>query len=101
MGALFPRHRHVDGHVDPRASLLLPPICGVCFGASVCICRSHRSHFRPGIVGGGSQVLGLSPQYDVAADGRFLVNVTAEESVTPPITLLLNWARGNRSSRSV
>jgi eukaryotic-like serine/threonine-protein kinase len=47
--------------------------------------------FRPAIVGGGSQVLGLSAQYDVAADGRFLVNVTEEESATPPITLLLNW----------
>ena len=47
--------------------------------------------FRPAIVGGGGQVLGLSAQYDVAADGRFLVNVTEEESVTPPITLLLNW----------
>jgi eukaryotic-like serine/threonine-protein kinase len=47
--------------------------------------------FKPSSVGGGSQVLGLGHQYDVAPDGRFLINVTAAESVTPPITLLLNW----------
>jgi dipeptidyl aminopeptidase/acylaminoacyl peptidase len=31
------------------------------------------------------------PQYDVTADGRFLVNVTSGESTISPITLLLNW----------
>lgn len=30
-------------------------------------------------------------QYDVAPDGRFLINVTAEDAATTPITLLLNW----------
>jgi len=28
--------------------------------------------------------------YDVARDGRFLINVVVAE-VTPPITLLMNW----------
>jgi serine/threonine protein kinase/Tol biopolymer transport system component len=32
-------------------------------------------------------------QYDVAKDGRFLVNVTANDSTTSPITLLMNWTR--------
>jgi len=33
----------------------------------------------------------LKPQYDVWSDGRFLINQPAEESVTTPITLILNW----------
>ena len=31
------------------------------------------------------------PQYDVARDGRFLVNVELTDAATPPITLLMNW----------
>jgi Tol biopolymer transport system component len=31
------------------------------------------------------------PQYDVARDGRFLINQSMEESSTAPITLILNW----------
>jgi len=34
-------------------------------------------------------VIGRSHQYDVAADGRFLINIA--EPDTTPITLLLNW----------
>jgi hypothetical protein len=30
-------------------------------------------------------------QYDVAPDGRFLMNVTTADAATSPITLLLNW----------
>ena len=32
----------------------------------------------------------LPPQYDVAPDGRFLVNVTTQEGASP-ITIILNW----------
>jgi Tol biopolymer transport system component len=38
--------------------------------------------------GGTSDVL---QQYDVAEDGRFLINVNADESVASPIMLILNW----------
>ena len=31
------------------------------------------------------------PQYDVARDGRFLVNVELNDAALPPITLLMNW----------
>jgi Tol biopolymer transport system component len=31
------------------------------------------------------------PQYDVASDGRFLINVYTEDRTSFPITLLLNW----------
>jgi eukaryotic-like serine/threonine-protein kinase len=32
----------------------------------------------------------VRPQYDVAADGRFLMNITVEET-TSPIAIILNW----------
>jgi Tol biopolymer transport system component len=54
--------------------------------------------FKPAIVGRGVQTLGLSQQYDVSPDGRFLINVAAEESLTPPITLLLNWNPDQKSA---
>ena len=46
--------------------------------------------FQTRRVGGGSNVIGRGHQYDVARDGRFLINVDAE-SGAPPITLLMNW----------
>ena len=45
--------------------------------------------FQPRIWGGGTNT--LRQQYDVAADGRFLVNVAIGEESTVPITLLMNW----------
>jgi hypothetical protein len=41
------------------------------------------------IVGGGLDV-GLGRQYDVAPDGRFLIN-TVLDSAAAPITLIQNW----------
>jgi serine/threonine protein kinase len=32
----------------------------------------------------------IRPQYDVAPDGRFLMNITTEETISP-ITIILNW----------
>ena len=46
--------------------------------------------FQTHRLGGGSNVIGRSHQYDVAVDGRFLDNLDAELTATP-ITLLLNW----------
>jgi hypothetical protein len=34
---------------------------------------------------------GYRQQYDVAADGRVLINETTEDASASPITLLLNW----------
>jgi len=33
-------------------------------------------------------------QYAVATDGRFLMNIAADETVTSPITVVLNWTTG-------
>lgn len=34
----------------------------------------------------------LNAFYDVAPDGRFLVNTAIEQTTVTPITLLVNWA---------
>lgn len=46
--------------------------------------------FRPRITGGGTNSI-AKQQYDVAADGRFLINVTSGEEAATAITLLQNW----------
>jgi serine/threonine protein kinase/Tol biopolymer transport system component len=46
--------------------------------------------FQTRIWGGGTNAF-TRQQYDVAPDGRFLINVTVEGVRTPPITMLLNW----------
>ena len=33
-------------------------------------------------------------QYAVAPDGRFLMNIAADEPVTSPITIVQNWTAG-------
>src|SRR5262249_51887885 len=45
--------------------------------------------FQPPIATGPTS--SYRAQYDVAPDGRFLINVTIEDATAPPITLLLNW----------
>ena len=50
--------------------------------------------FRPHIVYGGTVTPGVQQQYDVAPDGRFLINVTPGDAVTPPITVIQHWQAG-------
>ena len=44
--------------------------------------------FQTRILGAGTN----DEQYDVAPDGRFLVNVPIDEGAVMPITVLLHWA---------
>lgn len=44
----------------------------------------------PARVRGGGEDTGAPRQYDVAPDGRFLIN-TVMDGPTAPITLLQNW----------
>jgi hypothetical protein len=46
--------------------------------------------FQTRIAGGGENNNELLREYDVAPDGRFLIN-TVSESAAVPITLILNW----------
>ena len=47
--------------------------------------------FQPRILYGGTPTVGNTWQYDVAPDGRFLINVTAGAAVTAPITVIQHW----------
>jgi eukaryotic-like serine/threonine-protein kinase len=75
-------------HVAPDGTIMATPI--VRTGATLAV-GAPVALFRPRIVGSGTSIIGLRQQYDVAPDGRFLINVTTNEAATPPITLLLNW----------
>src|SRR5262245_35197267 len=46
--------------------------------------------FHPRIWGGETEAT-QGQQYDVAPDGRFLINIASEDASAAPITLLLNW----------
>jgi hypothetical protein len=39
----------------------------------------------------GDRVIPGRPQYGLAPDGRFLMNVVVDEAPAPPITVVLNW----------
>ena len=42
----------------------------------------------------GANVTGSRPQYAIAADGRFLMNLAVEDPVAPPIAVVVNWKAG-------
>jgi Tol biopolymer transport system component len=45
----------------------------------------------PARIVGGSVDTGIGRQYDVARDGRFLINTVLEDASASPITILQNW----------
>ena len=47
--------------------------------------------FQARIAGGVASDISLRQQYDVAPDGRFLINVNVDEATTAPITVITNW----------
>ena len=53
--------------------------------------------FQKRLAAGGNITVGgfnSKAQYAVAPDGRFLMNVAADEPVASPITVVLNWTAG-------
>jgi len=74
-------------YLDPDANMMAAPFSVT--GDSVEV-GNPIALFPTRIVGGGT---GLSQgwQYNVAADGRFLINTLVGEASTTPITLILNW----------
>jgi hypothetical protein len=50
--------------------------------------------FQTRAFGGGTDAY-QRVQYDVARDGRFLINMAVDDTLASPITLLLNWKPGN------
>jgi Tol biopolymer transport system component len=89
-GGVYPRWSR-DGNalyfIAPDAKMMTASIRAAAItleaGAPAALFQTRR-------LGGGLNVIGRSHQYDVARDGRFLINVEAESAI-PPITLLMNW----------
>ncbi len=85
-GGLFPRWR-ADGkelyYLDPGNQLMAAAISAQ--GASITP-GQPAALFTANFVRSTRR-----PQYDVARDGRFLVNLELNEAGTLPITLLMNW----------
>jgi eukaryotic-like serine/threonine-protein kinase len=92
-GGVYPRWSR-DGKelyfIAPDAKLMAVSIrttlTSVAAGVPTALFQTRR-------LGGGANVIGRSHQYDVARDGRFLINIDAE-SHAPPVTLLMNWNPG-------
>ena len=51
--------------------------------------------FPTRLAGGGANIFttgyGAKAQYAIGPDGRFLMNVGADDAATSPITVVLNW----------
>jgi serine/threonine protein kinase/Tol biopolymer transport system component len=96
-GGVTPRWGH-DGHelfyVAPDNWMMVAPI----LVASDARALSHGAPVPlfPSRLTAGIGVGGYSSraQYAVAADGRFLLNVSADDAAASPITIVLNWTAG-------
>jgi Tol biopolymer transport system component len=88
-GGMSPAWR-ADGkelfYIDPAGMMMAVPIketgSTVVPGTPVALFQTH-------VVGGGTEAL-QGRQYDVAPDGRFLINRVVDSAATP-ITLIQNW----------
>ncbi len=80
-----PDGKEID-YIDPSGAMMAAPITasGTTFAAGTPV-KLFQTH----IVGGGEHSAG-GREYDVAPDGRFLID-TVSESAAAPITLIQNW----------
>ena len=74
-------------YLNPAGAMMAAPITVT--GATLAPGAPVRL-FPTRILGGGVDV-GQFRQYDVAPDGRFLINTVLDSAAIPPITLLQNW----------
>ncbi len=74
-------------YIDPSAAMMAAPI--TVSGAQLAVGTPVKL-FQTHIFGGGEDVA-RARQYDVAPDGRFLINTVLSESAAAPITLIQNW----------
>ena len=95
-GGIYPRWRH-DGkelfYIAPDNRMMAVPIQvqgTLSMGTAAAL-------FTTELATGGSLGIGgfqSKPEYAVAADGRFLLNVTVGDPAASPITVVLNWTAG-------
>jgi len=90
-GGVTPRWRR-DGkelyYIAPDAKLMAVSVSTTGVRPEV---GTPSALFQTRILFGGTSPVGTSWQYDVAPDGRFLINVTVGDAATPPITVIQNW----------
>ena len=98
-GGTQPRWRRDSAelyYVAPDARLMVVPI-RVAPGARAVDAGTPVALF-PTRLASGANILTAGfasrAQYAVAPDGRFLMNVSADEAVTSPITIVQNWTTG-------
>jgi Tol biopolymer transport system component len=89
-GGVFPTWR-ADGkelfYIDPAGMMMAATISVT--GQTV-VPGTPVALFQTSVVGGGTDVNDLGRQYDVAPDGRFLINRVLDAGIVP-ITLIQNW----------
>jgi Tol biopolymer transport system component len=89
-GGVYPRWSR-DGKelffIAPDARMMTAPVR---LGSTMIEAGLPEPLFQTQRLGGGVNVIAHGHQYDVAPDGRFLINVDADPGAAP-ITLLLNW----------
>jgi Tol biopolymer transport system component len=74
-------------YISPQGEMMAAPITAA---GSTFVPGIPIKLFATRIVGGGIQAQQVA-QFDVAKDGRFLINTELDSSTVPPITLLQNW----------
>ena len=91
-GGIFPRWRP-DGrelyYLGPDGQMMAAPVTAT---GTTLEPGTPVALFQTRIVGGGT-VSGQGRQYDVAHDGRFLINTVLDDAASP-ITVILNWKPG-------
>ena len=89
-GGVAPRWR-ADGQelyfLAPDATMMAVPVtaAGATFAAGTPVA------LFPSRIRGGGSLATDRPPYDVARDGRFLINQPVADATAAPITLILNW----------
>jgi Tol biopolymer transport system component len=78
-------------YIDPVGALVAVPVA---VNGSTVVPGTPMVRFSTRILGGGIDA-GQGRQYDIAPDGRFLIN-TVIDDIDAPITLLQHWRPGDR-----
>ncbi len=84
-----PDGKEID-YIDPSGAMMAVPITS---SATTFAAGTPVKLFQTRILAGGENNGGLFREYDVAPDGRFLIN-TVVNSAAAPITLIQNWNPG-------
>ena len=88
-GGIYPRWAAGNNEINyiaPDGTLMAVPVA---INGSTFAPGRPAALFRTRIVGGGTD-LNLGTNYDIARDGRFLIN-TLLDDISSPITLIQNW----------